>query len=47
MRLSELKGEKALDVLGEIIEPAVRIMQDKKIVTAARSGKTLEIVKIM
>lgn len=47
MRLSELKGEKALEVLGEIIEPAISIMQDKNIVSAARVGNTLEIVKIM
>lgn len=47
MRLSDLKGEKALEVLGEVIEPAVRIMQDKKVVKAARAGNTLEIVKIM
>ena len=45
MKLSESKGEKALDVLAEIIEPAVEIMQDKKIVAAAKAGKTLEIVK--
>lgn len=47
MRLSELKGEKALDALGEIIEPAVKIMQDPAVVAAARAGNTLEIVKIM
>ena len=45
MKLSELKGEKALDVLADIIEPAVEIMQDKRVVTAAKAGKTLEIVK--
>ena len=47
MRLSDLKGEKALEALGEIIEPAVKIMQDPAVVSAARAGNTLEIVKIM
>lgn len=47
MRLSDLKGERALEVLGDLIEPAIKIMQDKTIVTAARAGNTLEIVKIM
>lgn len=47
MRLSELKGEKALEALGEIIEPAVKIMQDPAVAAAARAGNTLEIVKIM
>lgn len=47
MRLSDLKGEQALDVLGDIIEPAVRIMKDQKIAAAARAGNTLEIVRIL
>lgn len=47
MRLSDFKGEKALAVLGEIIDPAVRIMQDKAVAAAARAGNILEIVKIM
>lgn len=47
MKLSELKGEKALDVLAEIIEPAVAIMQDKDVVTNARKGNTLGVVKVM
>ena len=47
MKLSELKGEKALDVLAEIIEPAVSIMQDKDVVTNARKGNTLGVVKAM
>lgn len=47
MRLADLKGENALAVLGEIIDPAVRIMQDPAIATAARAGNILEIVKLM
>ncbi len=30
MKLSEIRGERALDVLAEIIEPAVEIMADKE-----------------
>lgn len=47
MKISELKGEKALDVLGDIIEPAVHIMQDRRVLSAAQAGNTLEMVKIM
>ena len=47
MKLSEMRGDKALDVLADIIEPAVEIMQDKKIATAAKAGKTLDVVKII
>lgn len=47
MRLSELKGEKALEVLAEIIEPAMRIMKDKAVVSAAQEGNTAGVVKAM
>lgn len=46
MKLSDYRGEKALEVLADIIEPAVEIMQDKRISTAAKAGKTMDIVKI-
>lgn len=39
MKLSEYKGEKALDILADIIEPAAIIMADKEIVNFAKSGK--------
>ena len=45
MKLSELKGEEALDVLADLIEPAAEIMTDKEVVDAVRSGATLKGVK--
>lgn len=47
MKLSELKGEKALEVLAEVIEPAMRIMKDKAVVSAAQEGNTAGVVKAM
>lgn len=38
MKLSEYKGEDALDILADIIEPAAEIMTDEEIVSAFRSG---------
>ena len=47
MGISSLKGEEALHLLGDLIEPAVSIMRDKNVVNAARSGNILDIVKLM
>ena len=38
LKLSELKGEAALDVLADIIEPAADIMADKEIAELYRAG---------
>lgn len=40
MKISELKGEQALDVLADILEPVVEILQDKEIMDEARDGAT-------
>lgn len=46
MKLSEYKGEKALDVLADLIEPASVIMADKEVTELARSKKpVVQIVK--
>lgn len=37
MKLSEIKGEKAIEVIAEIIEPATEILNDPKVKLAARS----------
>lgn len=48
MKLSEYKGEKALDILAELIEPASEIMTDKEIVEAVSAGlPRIKIVKPM
>lgn len=37
MKLSEIKGEKAIEVIAEIIEPVTEILNDPKVKLAARS----------
>jgi len=39
MRLSDFENEEAIDLLAEIIDPAVDIMSDADIVNIVRSGK--------
>ena len=44
MKLSDFKGEKALDVLADILEPAVEIMADAEVKnTAKEKGKVAAI----
>lgn len=38
MKLSEIKGEKALDTMAEIIEPLAEIMTDPEIVEMHKAG---------
>ena len=39
MKLSEIRGEKAIELLGDILIPATEIMADPKISSAVESGK--------
>lgn len=39
MRLSDFKGEEAIEVLGEIIEPLAMIIADKEIQELVKGGK--------
>lgn len=39
MKLSDIKGERALDVLADMIEPVAEIMGDNEISTILQSGK--------
>lgn len=39
MRLSEIKGESALDTLAELMEPIAEVMGDEEIVELMNSGK--------
>lgn len=39
MKLSEIKGERALDILADLIDPVADIFGDKEIMTALQSGK--------
>ena len=45
-QLSEFKDEAALDLLADIIEPCITIFQDPQFVSAMRSGKTVDAVKV-
>lgn len=48
MKLSDYKGEQALDLLADIIEPIAMIMADKEIIAIANSGKpVIKIIKPM
>lgn len=45
MRLSDIKGEAALDVLADIMEPVCEIGQDNEIVIMFRSGNKLKAIQ--
>lgn len=44
-KLSELRGEQALDALADILEPAAEIMTDRNVVDGVRSGQKLLAIK--
>ena len=47
-KLSEIKGEEALDVLAEIIEPAAEIFSDENVKNAVKTEKNkVKAVKII
>lgn len=45
-RLSEYRGEDALDILAELIEPATEIMRDKEMVVFFRAKQMAKAVKV-
>lgn len=49
MKLSEIKGEKAIDLLADLLDPVGEILEDEKIIKMVRSGKAtrVEIVKVV
>ena len=46
MKLSEVKGEAAMDMLADLIEPAGEIFGDKGVADAYRNGNKLGAVKV-
>lgn len=46
MKLSEIKGEKAIEVIAEIIEPATEILNDPEVKLSARSKNIAAAVSI-
>lgn len=47
MKISDYKGEEALDVLAELIEPAAAIMSDKDIAEFARKKNRVMLIKTL
>lgn len=47
MKLSEVKGEAALDLLADIIEPASEIMSDPKVKDVVSAKNKGEIIKLL
>lgn len=47
MKLSEYKGEKALDLLADIIEPVAEIASDVEVRNAAEKKDKLKVVKLI
>ena len=45
MRISDIKGERALEVLADLIEPVASIMADSLVVADFRADKKLQAVK--
>lgn len=43
-KLSDIKGEDALDVLADILDPATEIMTDNDVVMMARAGENIRAV---
>ena len=47
MKLSEIKGEKALEVVADLIDPVGRLMQDEKFKEYIDSDSKLELIKYL
>lgn len=47
MRLSEIKGQEAIDALADLIKPATEIFSDKKVVELLRGQNKIEAIQVM
>lgn len=47
MKLSEIKGERALDVIADLIEPVSVMVQDEEFKLIIRSGDKIKVVKYL
>ena len=47
MKLSDIKGERAIDTLAELIDPISDIAQDESVVSLVNSGQKLKAVKAL
>lgn len=47
MKLSEVKGEKALDILADLLEPVLEISADEELVSELQSGSRVKGIQLM
>lgn len=47
MKLSEIKGEKALEIIADLIDPVALMVQDKKFKKVVDSGTKVDVVKFL
>ena len=47
MKLSEVKGEAALDLLGDIIEPISSILADPEVQKAVKNSSKMAVIKLL
>jgi hypothetical protein len=47
MKISEIRGEQAVEVLGDLIEPFIRILKSKEVQEAAKKNITIELAQAM
>jgi hypothetical protein len=47
MKISEIRDEKAVEVLGDLIEPFIRILKSKEVQEAAKKNITIELAQAM
>lgn len=45
MKLNEMKNEQAIEALADMLDPIIEIASDEQVVSAARSGDSLLMVK--
>lgn len=46
MQISEIKGEKAIDAIAELIEPITSIMSDEEVASHGRSENLIQALKV-
>ncbi len=47
MQLSEIKGERALEVIADLIDPITNLVKDKKFKAIVDSGTQMDVVKFI
>lgn len=47
MKLSEIRGERALEVIADLIDPIKNLVQDKRFKTVYQTGTQMDVVKFI